>query len=85
MIATNIVATLRAMASGECRWVGCKSVHVYCVNPMRLQMMPTGREGWRRDAAAARYRVVTEARDYDGQEWMTLEQAAAVVATEATR
>lgn len=82
----SITSTLREMASGECRWVGRESVHVYCVNPMRLQMMPTGREGWRRDAAAARYRVVTEARDYGGQEWMTLEEAAAaVVATEAAR
>jgi hypothetical protein len=73
------------MASGECRWVGRESVHVYCVNPMRLQMMPTGREGWLRDASAARYRVVTETRDYEGQEWMTLGEAAAVVAKEAAR
>ena len=81
----SITQALREMASGECRWVGHKSVHVYCVNPMRLQMMPTGREGWRRDAAAARYRVVTGTRGYEGQEWMTLGEAAAVVAKEAAR
>lgn len=64
------------MASGECRWIGREDVHAYCMG---------SRVGGTYDPREKRYRIVTEARDYDGQEWMTLEEAAAVVAKEATR
>jgi hypothetical protein len=68
---------IKSLESGEARWVGREDIHVYCKNPMRLTMMPTGREGWRREPEAARYCVVAEGHDYGT--WVTAVEAARLV------
>ena len=65
--------------SGECRWIGRHDIHVYCRHPFVETMMPTGRMGWTRDPAAARYCVVCPASGMEHGNWLTLGQAAAAV------
>ena len=65
-------------------FIGHRCLHVYCYNPMRLTMMPTGREGWKRYPEKARYMVVCPAagldrNDLDVEDWVTSEEAASMV------
>lgn len=65
-------------------FIGRRDIHVYCHNPMRLTMMPTGREGWKRYPEYARYMVLCpdaglQLADWEGREWVTAEQAASMV------
>lgn len=65
--------------SGECRWIGRHDIHVYCRHPFVETMMPTGRMGWSRQPADARYCVVCDDAGLERGNWLTLEQATAVV------
>lgn len=73
------ITKIKSLESGEARWIGREDIHVYCTNPMRLTMMPTGREGWRREAEGARYMIqCEEAGSLEGV-WMTAVEAARLV------
>ena len=68
-----------SLESGECRWVGRRDIHVYCQHPFVETMMQTGRVGWTRPAGTARYCVVCPEAGLEYGDWLTLEQAAAIV------
>lgn len=73
------ITKIKSLESGEARWIGREDIHVYCRNPMRLTMMPTGREGWQRLPEDARYMVqCVDAGSLDGV-WMTAVEAARLV------
>jgi hypothetical protein len=77
MTRSNIRDVLVGLASGECRYVGDRSIHVYCRAPMVLELQPTGRRGWRRGPAT--YQVVTPTRDHTPDGWMGIDAAVAIV------
>lgn len=78
------ITKIKALESGMAAFIGRRDIHVYCHNPMRLTMMPTGREGWKRYPEEARYMVVCPAAglrlaDWEGREWVTAVEAARLV------
>ena len=73
------ISQIKSLESGQARWIGREDIHVYCQHPMRLTLMPTGREGWRREAEGARYMVQCEGAGGLEGVWMTAVEAARLV------
>lgn len=73
------ITKIKSLESGQAKWIGREDIHVYCHHPMRLTMMPTGREGWRREPADARYKVLCEDAGALEGVWMTAVEAARLV------
>lgn len=73
------ISEIKSLESGEARWIGREDIHVYCKHPMRLTLMPTGREGWRREPGDARYMVQCEDAGAMEGVWMTAVDAARLV------
>lgn len=74
-----IITKIKSLESGQARWIGREDIHVYCHNPMRRALTPTGSEGWRREPGDARYKVLCEdAGSLEGV-WMTAVEAARLV------
>lgn len=67
---TNIERQLQSMAVGECRWIEREDIHAYCFGTWSRS---------RYDAAVKSYKVVTARRDFDGQAWVSAEEAARVI------
>lgn len=67
------------LTSGECRAIGRPDIHVYCHHPMVETMMPWGRLGWQRRPEDARYCVVCPDDGLEYGNWITADEAAAVV------
>jgi hypothetical protein len=44
------ITKIKYLESGEARWIGRPGIHSYCT----MAMMPSGREGWRREPDATR-------------------------------
>jgi hypothetical protein len=65
------------LASGECRWIGRRDIHVYCRAPMVETLMPSGRMGWQPGPAS--YCVVCPEAGLEYGEWVDATRAAKLV------
>jgi hypothetical protein len=73
-----MIDEIESLASGECRWIGRRDVHVYCRAPMVETLMPSGRMGWQ--PGPATYCVVCPEAGLEHGEFVDAPRAAKLVA-----
>lgn len=73
-----MIDEIESLASGECRWIGRRDIHVYCRAPMVETLMPSGRMGWQ--PGPATYCIVCPEVGLEHGEFVDAPRAAKLVA-----
>jgi hypothetical protein len=72
-----MIDEIEDLASGECRWIGRRDIHVYCRAPMVETLMASGRMGWQPGPAS--YCVVCPEAGLEYGEFVDAPRAAKLV------